>query len=231
MKKLFILLLILSFNSTTLATHDKSEEPSYSDYIVHKWDDYDFFIATNLTLAKKGFLNAQLELVRYYSSQKERYPEALYWFHKVLEHQCGWSQITDGISLLREKRPQDHGLDGEGLNAILYALLNLYYEDFLNTEDKPKYYKVSVKEDLDAIEEHAKKEILILKNKLDEDTLKRAQEYSDGLKSKWTTWDNLDEQDLYNSHKYNCYWNTLGKYEAEMVKIYKAHLERFETKK
>ena len=149
MKKLTILLLILSFSSPSVATHKETKNPRYRDYDIHiSWSTSEVRHQAHLDLARKGSFHAQHELIHSYFAKHNHsvsYSQAIYWYKKVLESQCGWDWITTGIRLLSKEKPENHGMNEKTLQTTLYTLLILHYDYFIAILYKPYLDNKSMK--------------------------------------------------------------------------------------
>ena len=228
MKKTIILLSLLFFSFVSVAEHEKIKHPTFYNYDSHVPTGSLLLHLSNLDLARKNYFHAQGELVIAHLSQSGytvSYPEAVYWYMRVLEHdQCGWDWIGTGVDLLLKQRPKNHNMSEKSLNTTLYALLTLEYEFFVAYE----YYS----EYSDEREHQLNTQLLELKSKLNKFDIERANNYVRYLKSKWkdswgwkNSWATYDTSlELYNSDQWSCYWDEIEKYEKELIKIYKKHL-------
>ena len=240
MKKLFILLLFLSFNCESIASHNKFEDPDFHDYEAHfLWNHSNSKVRQKalLDLAEKENFHAQTEVLFGYFHQGDpsymSYPEISYsetvsLYKKILENECGWIKITIGITLLDEKRPKDHGVDEKSLDITLYAVASLKYEYF-----SAYIYRDNLNlmpETLERMYNHYKGFILKVKKRLNESDIKEAYKYANYLRSKWPFWNSLYNpnlnllNDLHDSYLYSCLSLGEEEYQTEALKLYKKHL-------
>ena len=239
MKKLFILLLFLSFNCESVASHKDHEDPSFRNYQIHfLWSDDDE-VRHNalLDLAEKENFYAQYRLLLGYlnTHSPETYPELSYseafnLYKKILENKCGWFFITTGIRLLDEKRPKDHGMDEKSLDIILHALASLDYEYFSAFLYRIHLATNLTEKDLEHSDEYYKALLLKVRKRLNQSDIKESYDYAAYLRSKWPTWNslynpNLDLlKDLRDSYRNSCLSSGEEEYQTEALKLYKKHL-------